>query len=77
MIFDKIKEIICSQFDIDPDSVSGETNFLTDLGADSLDVVELAMNIEDEFGLDEISEEDIRGIQTVDDLVAYVTKEVG
>ena len=77
MVFEKIKEIICSQFDVDPDSITGETNFLTDLGADSLDVVELAMNIEDEFDLGEISEEDIRSIQTVADLVAYVSREVG
>ena len=77
MVFEKIKEIICSQFDVDPDSITGETNFLTDLGADSLDVVELAMNIEDEFELGEISEENIRSIQTVADLVAYVSKEVG
>lgn len=77
MVFEKIREIICSQFDVEPETITGETNFLTDLGADSLDVVELAMNIEDEFGLGEISEEDIRGIQTVNDLVAYVNKEVG
>ena len=77
MVFEKIKAIICSQFDVDSESITGETNFLTDLGADSLDVVELAMNIEDEFGLAEISEENIRSIQTVADLVAYVSKEVG
>jgi len=74
MIFDKIKAIICDQFDVDADSITEETNFISDLGADSLDVVELAMNIEDEFGLDEIGEEDIRGIQTVGDLVNYVAK---
>ena len=77
MVFEKIREIICSQFDVESETITGETNFLTDLGADSLDVVELAMNIEDEFGLGEISEEDIRSIQTVNDLVAYVSKEVG
>ena len=74
MIFEKVKSIILEQFELDEEAVTEETNFLTDLGADSLDVVELAMNIEDEFGLGEISEEDIRGIQTVGDLVAYVTR---
>ena len=74
MIFEKVKSIILAQFELDEEAVNEETNFLTDLGADSLDVVELAMNIEDEFGLGEISEEDIRGIQTVGDLVAYVTR---
>ena len=77
MIFEKIKAIICEQFELDPETVTEETHFVTDLGADSLDVVELAMNIEGEFGLDEISEEDIRGVQTVGDLVAYVNEKVG
>lgn len=74
MIFDKIREIISSQFDIDPENITPATNFLTDLDADSLDVVELAMSMEDEFGLPEISEEDLRTIQTVADLVDYVAK---
>ena len=77
MIFEKIREIICMQFDVEAESITGETGFLSDLGADSLDVVELAMNIEDEFNLGEIGEEDIRGIQTVADLVAYVSGKVG
>ena len=77
MIFEKIREIICMQFDVEAESITGETGFLSDLGADSLDVVELAMNIEDEFNLGEISEEDIRGIQTVADLVNYVSGKVG
>lgn len=72
MVFEKIRTIICSQFEVEESFVTLETTFLGDLGADSLDVVELAMNIEDEFELDEISEEDIRSIQTVGDLVEYV-----
>ena len=74
MVFEKIRQIIMDQFELDEEAVTEETNFLSDIGADSLDVVELAMSIEDEFGLGEISEEDIRGIQTVGDLVAYVTR---
>ncbi len=74
MIFNKIKELICEQFDIDPEQITEETNFLQDLSADSLDFVELVMNIEDSFGLREISEDDIRSIQTVGDLVDYVKK---
>lgn len=74
MIFNKIKELICEQFDIDPEQITKETNFLQDLSADSLDFVELVMNIEDSFGLPEISEDDIRSIQTVGDLVDYVKK---
>lgn len=77
MIFEKIREIISTQFDVDADKITEETNFLTDLDADSLDVVELAMSMEDEFGIPEISEEEIKGIQTVGDLVSYVTVAVG
>ena len=74
MIFDKTKEIICDQFGLDADAVTGETRFVEDLGADSLDVVELIMSMEDAFQLPEVSEDDIRSIQTVDDLVRYVTR---
>ena len=72
MIFDKIKELICEQFEVDPASITEETNFLQDLSADSLDFVELIMNIEDSFDLPEVGEEEIRAIQTVGDLVKYV-----
>ena len=74
MVFEKIKEMICEQFDVDPEKITEDTNFLQDLSADSLDFVELVMNIEDSFGLPEIDEEDARSIQTVKDLVAYVNK---
>ncbi len=74
MIFNKIKELICEQFDVEPEQITEETNFLQDLSADSLDFVELVMNIEDTFGLPEIGEDDIRAIQTVGDLVKYVQK---
>ncbi len=74
MIFDKIKELICEQFDVDPEQITEETNFLRDLSADSLDFVELVMNMEDTFGLPETDEEQIRAIQTVGDLVEYVQK---
>ena len=74
MIFEKIRELICEQFAVDPASITTETNFLQDLSADSLDFVELVMNIEDTFRLPEIGEEEIRSIQTVGDLVEYVEK---
>ena len=77
MEFEKIRELICEQFAVDPESITEDTNFLQDLSADSLDFVELVMNIEDTFELPEISEEEIRSIQTVGDLVAYVKNERG
>ena len=77
MVFEKIREIICEQFELEPESVTGETRFVEDLSADSLDVVELIMSMEDAFHLPEVSEDDIRSIQTVDDLVRYVSKIVG
>lgn len=73
MIFEKIKKIICDQFDVDPEMITGDTSFIDDLNADSLDVVELAMNMESEFDIPEIGEDEIKKIQTVDDLVNYVS----
>ena len=73
MIFEKVRELIAEQFEVAAEDVTEETDFVADLEADSLDVVELAMNIEDTFDLPEISEEDIKSIQTVGDLVAYIT----
>ncbi|MGN1002225.1 MAG: acyl carrier protein [Oscillospiraceae bacterium] len=77
MIFEKIKKIICEQFDVDPEKITGETSFLDDLDADSLDVVELAMSMESEFDIPEMGEEDIKKIQTVEDLVNYVSAALG
>ena len=77
MVFEKVKELIAAQFGVDPDGISEETDFVADLEADSLDVVELAMTMEEEFDLSEISEDDIKCIQTVGDLVAYITKNMG
>ena len=77
MVFDKIREIVSEQFDVDPENITESTDFLSDLDADSLDVVELAMSIEEAFHLPEIGENDIRGISTIGDLVAYVTRTLG
>ena len=71
MVFDRVKELLVTQLDLDEDKVTGESCIAEDLGADSLDVVELLMAIEDEFGL-EIPDEEIENIKTVDDLVKYI-----
>ncbi len=72
MIFEKIRAIIAEQFGIDEDEITMDTNILEDLSADSLDIVELSMAMESEFGLDEMREEDLKGIRTVSDLVDFV-----
>ena len=76
-ILEKIVNLMSEQFDIDPSKLKDNTDILNDLGVDSLDVVELAMNIEEEFGIPQISEDDIRSIVTISDLVSYVSKAMG
>ena len=72
MIFETIRAIIAEQFGVSTDEITMDTNILEDLGADSLDIVELSMAMEGEFALDEMKEEDLKGIQTVGDLVDFV-----
>ena len=76
-VFERVRDIVSEQFDLEPENVTEDTDFLSELDADSLDVVELAMSVEESFGIPQISEDDIRGIQTVGDLVAYVEKALG
>jgi len=76
MIFEKIRAIIADQFGIDENEITMDTNILEDLEADSLDVVELSMSIEGEFSLDEMQEEDLKGLRTVGDLVELVSKAI-
>ena len=71
-MYDKIVEMMCEQFDLTPDAITEETSFVDDLGIDSLDVVELVMELEDAFNMGEIPEEDLKKMRTVGDLVEYV-----
>ena len=71
MIFDKVKSIIAEQLDIDEDSITLESAIIDDLGADSLDIVDLVMSFEDEFDT-EISDEAIEEIKTVGDIVHFI-----
>lgn len=72
-MYEKIVEMICSQFDMEPSEISEDTSFTEDMGIDSLDVVELVMEIENEFGMSEIPEDDLKKMHTVRDLVDYVS----
>lgn len=73
MIFDKIKSIIVEQLSVEEDDVTLEASIQDDLGADSLDIVDLMDTIEDELGVS-ISDEAVEEIKTVGDLVAYIEK---
>lgn len=72
MIYEKIIGMVAEQFGVDKEELSRETSFADDLSADSLDVVELSMTIEEEFNIGEIAEENLKKISTVGDLVDYV-----
>lgn len=76
MVFEKVKEIIATQFNIDEDDITLDTSFRDTLNADSLDLVELVMALEDEFGLS-IEDEDMEGIKTVGDAVEYIKNALG
>ena len=64
MIFEKLAALLSEQFGVDVDSITMDTSF-EDLGADSLDIVEMTMAVEEEFGLEDMDEEDLSGISTV------------
>ena len=71
MVLEKVKAILGEQFDVEEDSITPDTNLSEDLEADSLDVVDLLMSIEDEFEI-EVPDEEIENIKTVDQLVKYI-----
>ena len=72
-MFEKVKYILAQQFELDPESITMDTNLIDDLGADSLDVVELIMSLEDEFGI-AISDNDAAQLYTVGRIVDYLEK---
>ncbi|GAA0734861.1 acyl carrier protein [Clostridium oceanicum] len=76
MVFEKVKSIIAEQLSIDEEEIKMESSFVDDLGADSLDVVELIMALETEFDL-EIADEDAEKVSKVGDVVEYIKKNVG
>lgn len=71
MILEKVKAILAEQFDVEEDKITADTDLQEDLGADSLDVVDLLMSIEDEFEV-EVPDEEIENIKTVGSLVSYI-----
>ena len=76
MIFEKLASLIAEQFNVDADSITLETSFTDDLNADSVDVLDLSMAVEEEFGLDELGEEEASSISTVGDLVRFLKNKI-
>ena len=72
-IFQKLQRMIAEQFAMEPEELTMETSFENDLGADSVDLVELIMAIEDEFEVGEVAEDDLSGMKTLGDCVRYIS----
>ena len=75
MVFEKVKEILCDQLDVEEEKVTMEANIMEDLEADSLDVVDLVMSLEEEFDI-EIPDEEVENIKEVGDIVKYIEANV-
>lgn len=71
MVLEKVKAILAEQFDVEEDDINPETRLVEELGADSLDVVDLLMSIEDEFEI-EVPDEEIENMKSVEDIVSYI-----
>lgn len=76
-IFKTMQDLIAEQFAIDADEISMDSSFVDDLGADSVDLVELVMAMEEEFDIGKIDEEDLAGLKTVGDCVRYLNSKLG
>jgi acyl carrier protein len=72
-MYERIVSMMCDQFGLEPEDITEETRFIDDLDIDSLDLVELVVEVENIFGMDQIPEEDLKKIKSVGDLVEYVS----
>ena len=75
-IFKTMQDLIAEQFAIDTDEISMDSSFVDDLGADSVDLVELVMAMEEEFDIGEIGEEELQSLKTVGDCVRFLSGKV-
>lgn len=71
MVFEKLRDIVVDQLDVDADKVTMNASIADDLGADSLDIVDLVMSLEEEFDM-EIPDEAVENIKTIGDIVKYI-----
>lgn len=70
-MLEKVKKVVAEQLVVKPEEITEDSNFITDLGADSLDVVELVMSLEEEFGV-EIADEEAEKLTTVKEVIEYL-----
>lgn len=75
MIFDEVKEILAEQLDVDPETIEMTSNLQTDLGADSLDAIDIVMSIEDQYGI-EVPDSVIENMRSVEDIVSFIENNV-
>lgn len=75
-VFEQMQKIISEQFGVDLDSITENTSFEEDLGADSVDLVELVMAMEDEFKIGEVGEDELAGLSTVGDCVRFLNRKM-
>jgi len=76
MIFEKLVALIAEQFNVDEDSVTMDTSFVDDLNADSVDLMDLSVALEEEFGIEEMADEDVSSITTVGDVVRFLQSRI-
>ena len=76
MIFEKLVALIAEQFNVDEDSITMETSFVDDLNADSVDLMDLSVALEEEFGSEEMADEDVSSIATVGDVVRFLQSHI-
>ena len=76
MIFEKLVALIAEQFNVDEDSITMDTSFVDDLNADSVDLMDLSVALEEEFGIEEMADEDVSSIATVGDVVRFLQSRV-
>ena len=76
MIFEKLVALIAEQFNVDEDSITMETSFVDDLNADSVDLMDLSVALEEEFGIEEMADEDVSSIAAVGDVVRFLQSHI-
>jgi acyl carrier protein len=75
MIFDDVKDILVDQLDVNPEDIEMSSNLMDDLGADSLDAIDIVMTLEDQYSI-EVPDEIIKNMKTVEDIVSYIENNI-